>query len=92
VSFKKGGLAVRCHSWDRDLGGRDLDELLYDHFCKEIMERFKLDVRNNAKASFKLRTQCERLKKVWLGPGLWTWQQQGAVSTAAVANCGDAVK
>jgi len=22
VSFKKGGLAVRCHAWDRDLGGR----------------------------------------------------------------------
>eukprot|EP00775_Hariotina_reticulata_P005686 gene5686-5924_t len=64
VSFKKGGLVVRCHAWDRDLGGRDIDELLYDHFCKEIMERFKLDVRSNAKASFKLRTQCERLKKV----------------------------
>lgn len=64
VSFKKGGLVVRCHAWDRNLGGRDVDELLYDHFCKEIQERFKLDVRSNAKASFKLRLQCQRLKKV----------------------------
>lgn len=74
VSFKKGGLVVRCHAWDRNLGGRDVDELLYDHFCKEIQERFKLDVRSNAKASFKLRLQCQRLKKVgyWGGPAkLW---------------------
>lgn len=64
MSFKKGGLAVRCHTWDRSLGGRDIDELLFDHFCKEIQERFKLDVKSNAKASFKLRMQCQRLKKV----------------------------
>ncbi|KAF8072352.1 HSP70-14 [Scenedesmus sp. PABB004] len=64
VSFRKGGLSVRCHAWDRDLGGRDIDELLFDHFCKEFAAKFKIDVRSNAKASFKLRTQCERLKKV----------------------------
>lgn len=75
VSFKKGGLTVRCHAWDRNLGGRDVDELLYDHFCKEIQERFKLDVRSNAKASFKLRMQCQRLKKVgwWGGPAMQWW-------------------
>lgn len=66
VSFKKGGLAVRCHTWDRNLGGRDIDELLFDHFCAEIKERFKLDIKSNAKASFKLRMQCQRLKKVCL--------------------------
>ncbi|WIA27991.1 hypothetical protein OEZ86_010580 [Tetradesmus obliquus] len=64
VSFRKGGLAVRCHTWDRDLGGRDIDELLFNHFCKEFQARFKIDVRANAKASFKLRSQCQRLKKV----------------------------
>lgn len=64
VSFKKGGLAVRCHAWDRNLGGRDIDELLFDHFCKEFQEKHKLDVKSNAKASFKLRLQCQRIKKV----------------------------
>jgi hypothetical protein len=39
VSLKRGGLAVRCHAWDRDLGGRDIDELLFDHFCKEVRVR-----------------------------------------------------
>jgi heat shock protein 4 len=75
VSFRKGGLAVRCHTWDRDLGGRDIDELLFDHFCKEFQARFKIDVRSNAKASFKLRSQCQRLKKV-------------RPATAAAAMCG----
>eukprot|EP00879_Flechtneria_rotunda_P002596 GHRR01002797.1.p1 GENE.GHRR01002797.1~~GHRR01002797.1.p1 ORF type:complete len:847 (+),score=384.28 GHRR01002797.1:127-2667(+) len=64
VSFKKGGLAVRCHAWDRNLGGRDIDELLFDHFCKEAKERYRIDVKSNAKASFKLRSQVEKLKKV----------------------------
>lgn len=69
MSFKKTGLAVRTHAWDRDLGGRDIDELLFDHFCKEFIANNKIDVKSNAKASFKLRTQCERLKKVRAGAG-----------------------
>lgn len=39
VSFKKTGLQVRSHSWDADLGGRDLDELLFDHFVAEFKVR-----------------------------------------------------
>jgi heat shock protein 4 len=80
VSFRKGGLAVRCHTWDRDLGGRDIDELLFDHFCKEFQTRFKIDVRSNAKASFKLRSQCQRLKKVRAGAG---WMCGWPASSAA---------
>jgi hypothetical protein len=29
VAFKRGGLAVKAHAWDRDLGGRDLDDLIF---------------------------------------------------------------
>ena len=80
MSFKRGGLAVRCHAWDRNLGGRDIDELLYDHFCKEVAEKHRLDVRSNAKASFKLRTQCQRIKKVQ--------QQLGVGEAGALAQAG----
>lgn len=84
VSFKRGGLAVRCHAWDRNLGGRDIDELLYDHFCKEVQEKHRLDVRSNAKASFKLRTQCQRIKKVrgWVWSGGWAGVGDSAASLA----------
>lgn len=88
VSLKKKGLAVRCHTWDRDLGGRDIDELLYDHFCQEFQGKFKIDVRSNAKASFKLRTQCERLKKV----GLRVVGQPRVVVEYVVEWCGLAIE
>jgi hypothetical protein len=34
VSFKRGGLQVKSHAWDRNFGGRDLDEAMFDHFCE----------------------------------------------------------
>lgn len=34
VALKKGQLQVLSNAWDRDLGGRDLDNVLFDHFCK----------------------------------------------------------
>ncbi len=105
MSFKRGGLVVKSHAWDRNFGGRDLDEALFNHFCAggppgcrwrgspargcprrravwllhrrspaptapacppgaEFQASHKMDVRANAKASFKLRTQCEKLKKI----------------------------
>lgn len=27
VALKKGGLQVKSHAWDRNLGGRDFDEV-----------------------------------------------------------------
>jgi hypothetical protein len=36
VAFKRSGLAVKAHAWDRDLGGRDLDELLYSALADDF--------------------------------------------------------
>ena len=32
VALKKGQLQVLSNAWDRDLGGRDLDAVLFEHF------------------------------------------------------------
>mmetsp|Transcript_9470 Transcript_9470/g.34743 ORF Transcript_9470/g.34743 Transcript_9470/m.34743 type:complete len:813 (-) Transcript_9470:278-2716(-) len=64
VAFKKGQLKVLAHTFDRDLGGRDLDMVLVDHFAKEFLDKYKIDVKSNFKATLKLRTACEKLKKV----------------------------
>ena len=61
VSFKKGQLQVLSHGWDRDLGGRDFDEALFDYWCKEFDTKFKLDVRSSPRASFRLRLACEKV-------------------------------
>ncbi|KAI8467580.1 MAG: heat shock protein 70 family [Monoraphidium minutum] len=63
VAFTRSGLAVKGHAWDRDLGGRDLDELIFDHVAADFKARHKADVRRSPKASFKLRRQCEKVKK-----------------------------
>lgn len=49
------------HAWDRNLGGRALDSILFDYFANEFKEKYKLDVRTNHKASFRLRMGCEKV-------------------------------
>lgn len=51
-------------SSDENLGGRDFDSLLVDHFADYVLEKYKMDVRTNVKAMIKLRKECERIKLV----------------------------
>ncbi|GMJ14233.1 heat shock protein 91 [Hibiscus trionum] len=64
VGFKKGQLKILAHSFDRSLGGRDFDEVLFHHFAAKFKEEYKIDVFQNARASIRLRAACEKLKKV----------------------------
>lgn len=50
-----------AHAWDRNLGGRDFDEVLFDHFCEEFGAKHKIDIKSNARASFRLRLACEKV-------------------------------
>ncbi|KAL5975145.1 hypothetical protein ACLOJK_031824 [Asimina triloba] len=64
AGFKKGQLKVLAHSYDRCLGGRDFDEVLFRHFAAKFKEEYKMDVYQNARACHRLRTACEKLKKM----------------------------
>lgn len=64
VALKKGQLQVLSNAWDRDLGGRNFDDALFQHFEKEFNEKYKINVRSNARSSLRLRLACERVKKV----------------------------
>ncbi|KAG4125011.1 hypothetical protein ERO13_D10G071500v2 [Gossypium hirsutum] len=64
AGFKKGQLTILAHSFDRSLGGRDFDEVLFQHFAAKFKEEYKIDVLQNARASIRLRTACEKLKKI----------------------------
>ncbi|XXG48712.1 hypothetical protein AAC387_Pa02g3084 [Persea americana] len=64
VGFCKGGLNVLAHAFDRSLGGRDFDEVLFRHFAANFREEYKVDVYQNARACQRLRSACEKLKKV----------------------------
>ncbi len=62
MAFKKGQLQVLAHAWDRNLGGRNFDEVLFEHFVKEFNAKYKLDITSNARASFRLRLSCEKVQ------------------------------
>lgn len=64
VSYLKGQLTVKATAYDAFVGGRYIDELLVDHFATVFQEKYKIDVKSNPKATFRLRTGCEKLKKI----------------------------
>ena len=64
AGFKKGQLKVLAHSSDQSLGGRDFDEVLFHHFAEKFKDEYKINVYQNARACLRLRTACEKLKKV----------------------------
>ncbi|RIA92935.1 heat shock protein [Glomus cerebriforme] len=64
VSFVKGQLTIRSTAYDRHFGGRDFDQVLVNHFAEIFKEKYKIDVKSNSKALFRLRTAVEKLKKV----------------------------
>lgn len=64
AAFKKGQLKILAHTYDRSLGGRDFDEVLFRHFADKFKEQYHIDVPTNVRASQRLRTACEKLKKV----------------------------
>ncbi|KAG2613707.1 hypothetical protein PVAP13_4KG405100 [Panicum virgatum] len=64
VAFDASGMKVLSHGFDADLGGRDFDEVLFEHFAEEFRDRYKIDVVGHVKASMRLRAACEKAKKV----------------------------
>lgn len=44
AALTRGGLQVLCHAWDRDLGGRGLDDLIFE----AVADDFKVGARGGA--------------------------------------------
>ncbi|KDD72172.1 heat shock protein 70 Hsp70, partial [Helicosporidium sp. ATCC 50920] len=63
-ALKRGQVQILGTAWDRNLGGRDLDAAIFEHFAKQVQTKHGLDVRSHARASLRLRMACERVKKV----------------------------
>lgn len=64
VQFTKSGLKILSTGFDRNLGGRNFDEVMFDHFCEEFKGTKKIDVRSNPRASLRLKIAIEKLKKI----------------------------
>nr|AXU24967.1 heat shock protein 70-1 [Tytthus chinensis] len=63
VAFNKGKLKMLATASDPYLGGRDIDTILAEYFCKDFETRYKINARTNPRAYLRLRTEVEKLKK-----------------------------
>ena len=50
-------------SSDSQLGGRNIDSILAEHFCKEFQSRYNIDPHTNPRAYVRLLGEVEKLKK-----------------------------
>jgi len=53
---------VKATSGNTQLGGIDIDNRLVNHFKREFRRKYRKDLSRNAKAKYKLRSACEKLK------------------------------
>ena len=63
LTIDQGIFEVKSTSGDTHLGGEDFDNRLVDYFATEFKTRTGKDVRTNARATRRLRTACERVKR-----------------------------
>ncbi|MEQ2307627.1 Heat shock 70 kDa protein 4 [Ameca splendens] len=55
---------ILATAFDSDLGGKDFDDILVNHFCEEFAKKYKLDVSSKPRALVRLYQECEKLKKL----------------------------
>ncbi|KAL1834329.1 hypothetical protein ACET3Z_003980 [Daucus carota] len=64
AAFESGYMKILSHSYDKNLGGRNFDDVLFKYFAMQFKEGYDIDVYSNTRASVRLRVACEKLKKV----------------------------
>ncbi|CAJ1027127.1 Hsp70 protein/MreB/Mbl protein, putative [Leishmania lindenbergi] len=63
LTIESGVFEVKATAGDTHLGGEDFDNRLVDYFATELKMRCGKDCRANARATRRLRTACERVKR-----------------------------
>lgn len=64
AAVKRGELKILGSAYDKHFGGRDFDYAIANHFADEFKTKYKIDIRENPKAFYRVLTASEKLKKV----------------------------
>ncbi|XP_054786710.1 heat shock cognate 70 kDa protein-like isoform X2 [Prosopis cineraria] len=64
VAINKGDFKVKAVDGDTHLGGEDIDNRMVNYFVDELKKKHKKDITGSPKALRRLRTSCERAKRV----------------------------
>jgi molecular chaperone DnaK len=62
MEFGKGVFEVKATSGDTQLGGTDMDQMVFEHLADRFQEQTGIDVRDDSTASARLREACETAK------------------------------
>jgi heat shock protein 1/8 len=64
LTLDDGVFEVRATAGDTHLGGEDFDNLVVDWAAEEFRKKSKVDIKDNARALRRLRTACEKAKRI----------------------------
>ncbi|KMZ76525.1 Heat shock cognate 70 kDa protein [Zostera marina] len=64
IHIKGGNMEVKATSGDTFLGGKDFDDQMVSHFVEDIKKKKKIDISCDLKALRRLRSACEKAKRV----------------------------
>ena len=64
LTIEDGIFEVKATAGDTHLGGEDFDNKLVEYCAADFLKKFGLDIRANPRAMRRLRTQCERAKRI----------------------------
>mmetsp|Transcript_111395 Transcript_111395/g.156380 ORF Transcript_111395/g.156380 Transcript_111395/m.156380 type:complete len:673 (-) Transcript_111395:98-2116(-) len=64
LTIEDGIFEVKATGGDTHLGGEDFDNKLVEYCAADFMKKTGLDMRGNPRAMRRLRTQCERAKRI----------------------------
>ncbi|KAK2976855.1 hypothetical protein RJ640_009306 [Escallonia rubra] len=64
LTIDEGNIEVKATAGDTHLGGEDFDNRLVDHFVQEFNRKHKKDISGNPRALKRLKTACERVKRL----------------------------
>lgn len=64
LAIEEGIFEVKATAGDTHLGGEDFDSKLVEYCAAEFLKKKGIDIRSNPRAMRRLRTQCERAKRI----------------------------
>lgn len=64
LTIESGVFEVKATNGHTHLGGEDFDSRLVQHCIKEFKRKTGVDITGNARALRRLRTQCEKAKRI----------------------------
>jgi len=64
LTLDGGVFEVKATAGDTHLGGEDFDSKMVDFCVADFLKKTSVDIKSNARALRRLRTQCEKAKRI----------------------------